>query len=102
MVDIARLYHPAYSNALRAGATLLARIDGRIERIVAKPLPLSAMPDGNDIALHYHQVGQERLRAMKRWFEQAEDDDPLSAWASQPAVKRLSFASLHLNDVKSE
>ena len=86
MVDITRLYHPAYSNALRAGATLLARIDGRIERIVAKPLPLSAMPDGNDIALHYHQVGQERLRAMKRWFEQAEDA------AAQLAVQGVTAA----------
>ena len=35
---------------------------------------------------------------IKRWFDKAEDADPLSIWTDEPAVHRLNFASLHFNN----
>lgn len=82
---------------LRAGTTLIARVNGEVKYIVAKPLPLIAPAAGDQDADYVNKFGQDRLDKMKKWFEQVEHDDPLSIWTDQPAVRRLDFASLHYN-----
>ena len=82
---------------LRAGATLIARVNGEVKYIVAKPLPLIAPAADDQDADYVNTFGQDRLDKMTAWFEQVEHDDPLSIWTDQPAVQRLDFASLHYN-----
>lgn len=88
--------------AIRAGTTVIGRSDGTVEYLVTKPLPLSAHSyvdrldeSLRDCALEYHRVGTQRLKEIRTWLDDVSDADPLSAWTSQPAVLRLSFANLH-------
>jgi hypothetical protein len=81
--------------ALRAGTVLVASVDGRIRHIVAKPLPYAAPVGLSQAAQDLHDVGVERLAALLAWNEQVADRDALSAWTVEPAVRRLTFASLH-------
>jgi hypothetical protein len=88
-----------------AGTTLLARIDGRVERVVTKPLPLSdeTILDGLPTALaavgrKYHETGRRRLSAIHEWMEDLESNDALSAWTTEPAISRLTFANLHSSE----
>ncbi|HYZ67045.1 MAG TPA: hypothetical protein VE666_04435 [Mycobacterium sp.] len=79
---------------LRAGTTLIARVNGEVQHIISKPLPLVA--PGKDVDSQYvHAYGADRLKAMTEWFDQVEDSDPLAIWTDQPAVHRLNFANLH-------
>ena len=64
---------------------------------MAKPLPLIAPAADDQDAGYVNTFGQDRLDKMTAWFGQVEDDDPLSIWIDQPAVRRLDFASLHYN-----
>ena len=82
---------------LRAGTTLIARVNGEVIYIVAKPLPLIAPAADDQDANYVNTFGHDRLDKMTAWFEQVEHDDPLSIWTDQPAVRRLDFASLHYN-----
>ena len=85
--------------ALRAGTTLIAGVDGKVKYVISKPLPLSVKPIGGDEDSTYvHEFGKARLADIKRWFDKAEDADPLSIWTDEPAVHRLNFASLHFNN----
>lgn len=81
---------------VRAGTTLIAGVDGRIKYIVAKPLPTTAQVRANPAGLDSDgDPGWGRLNALRRWMQQANDADPLSAWTMEPAVNRLSFALIH-------
>ncbi|WP_226759956.1 hypothetical protein [Arthrobacter sp. SO3] len=88
--------------AIRAGTTLIARVDGRVEFLVTKPLPLSDRTKLEDLsgdlkecALGFDKAGTERLGAIRDWMGDVEDMDALSAWTVEPATLRLSFARLH-------
>lgn len=88
--------------AIRAGSTVIARVDGQIEFLVTKPLPLSDLAklpalSGSirNCALEFDKVGRERLRRILDWMGDVEDGDALSAWTVEPATLRLSFARLH-------
>ncbi|SFT91788.1 hypothetical protein SAMN04487915_105120 [Arthrobacter sp. ov118] len=88
--------------AVRAGTTVIARVDGQVEFLVAKPLPLSDrtelehLPrDLKECALEFDKAGTERLGRMHDWMGDVEDQDALSAWTVEPATLRLSFARLH-------
>lgn len=87
---------------VRAGTTVIARVDGTVEHVVAKPLPLSdltvldGLPDANArAAREHHAAGEARWRALKEWYQVADDADALSIWTSEPAVRRMTFANLH-------
>lgn len=85
--------------AFRAGTTLVASAAGRVECVIAKPLPLTpatfaTLPAGH--VAHAFQVdGEKRLAALARWIDDVDDGDALSAWTTEPATKRLDFAALH-------
>ncbi|HBH57476.1 MAG TPA: hypothetical protein DEP82_04755 [Arthrobacter bacterium] len=88
--------------AIRAGTTVIARVDGRVEFLVTKPLPLSDRTKLEDLsgdlkecALEFDKAGTERLRSIRDWMGDVEDMDALSAWTVEPATLRLSFARLH-------
>ncbi|WP_427135260.1 hypothetical protein [Pseudarthrobacter sp. S9] len=88
--------------AIRAGTTVIARVDGRVEFLVTKPLPLSDLKkldvlpqELRECALKFHKAGTERLASIRDWMGDVEDLDPLSAWTVEPATHRLSFARLH-------
>ena len=72
---------------------------GRVECVIAKPLPLTpatfaTLPAGH--VAHAFQVdGEKRLAALARWIDDVDDGDALSAWTTEPATKRLDFAALH-------
>ena len=84
---------------IRAGTTLIARINGHVDYLIAKPLKLK-QPYPPE-AEQYHQAGTKRYEGMKKFFEELDLDDPLSVWRDDvPAVKRLDFASLH-DDMES-
>jgi len=78
---------------LRAGTTLIARLDGIIQHIISKPLPLKS-PRGEE-ARYVHAFGKTRFEAMVKWFDEVDEGDPLSMWIDEPAVHRVNFASLH-------
>ncbi|BDZ54129.1 hypothetical protein GCM10025870_12020 [Agromyces marinus] len=69
---------------------------------MAKPLPSrsSAALAGTAEPLRphareQHEAGETRLRGIRDWFGDVEDRDPLAIWVDEPAVARLTFASLH-------
>ncbi|WP_406053819.1 hypothetical protein [Kribbella sp. NBC_00889] len=85
---------------MRAGTVLIAGVDGRIEHMIAKPLPfkdaaaIAKLPldhPGRD----HHDAGVRRLAAMTGWGEQLDIVDALSEWTDQPSVERLTFAAIH-------
>jgi hypothetical protein len=87
---------------VRAGTTVVARVDGTVDRIIAKPLPLmhppildTALPPVRDVAQAYHDLGSERLDRLRSWSDEVAQSDPLAAWTSTPAISRLTFAQLH-------
>jgi hypothetical protein len=87
---------------IRAGTTLVTRIDGTVDRLVAKPLPLSnpgvltGLPDSlRAIGQSHHKAGTERLAALRSWVDDLQQQDPLAAWTLTPALSRLTFAQLH-------
>jgi hypothetical protein len=80
----------------RAGTTLIAGVDGRVEYVVAKPFPFldpdaAAVAGAGDL----HTAGADRLDAIRRWLGGLEDTDALSPWTRQPAVDRLDLAAVH-------
>lgn len=88
--------------AIRAGTTVIARVDGRVEFLVTKPLPLSdrtkiddLSADIREVALAFDKSGTDRLQSIHDWMGEVEDSDALSAWTVEPATLRLSFARLH-------
>jgi hypothetical protein len=88
---------------LRAGTTVIARVDGTVERLITKPLPLSDPAVLGDLAGEigvaaraYHEVGVRRLDSIREWTADCEERDALTAWTATPALNRLSFAQLHL------
>jgi hypothetical protein len=95
---------PNQRAAIRAGTTVVARVDGRVEFLVTKPLPLSDRTKLDDLpldlkecALEFDKAGSERLGAIRDWMGDVEDLDALAAWTIEPATHRLSFARLHAN-----
>ena len=83
----------------RAGTTLIVGVDGRVQFVVAKPLPftqetLEDLPEDH-VGRRHHEAGEERLGALRDWIEQVEGSDALSAWTNEPALNRLDFAALH-------
>jgi hypothetical protein len=86
---------PKERTPLRAGTTLIARVNGDVEHIVAKPLPLRDPAPGDEDAHYVNELGSDRLRKIQEWFGTVEGMDPLSIWSEEPAVNRLDFASLH-------
>jgi hypothetical protein len=88
--------------AIRAGTTVIASVDGKVDYIVPKPLPLThpsrlefRPADIADAGRRFHQAGEERLGGLRAWLQGLDDADALTGWTDQPAAKRLTFASLH-------
>ena len=88
--------------AIRAGTTVIARVDGQVEFLVTKPVPLSDRTklggletDLKECALEFDTAGTERLGRFHEWMGDVEDRDALSAWTVESATLRLSFARLH-------
>jgi len=84
---------------LRAGTTLIAGVDGAVQYLIAKPLPLTeevlATLPPDHVARVHHQAGVQRLDALHDWFDHLEEDDALSAWTTRPAALRMTFAAIH-------
>jgi hypothetical protein len=87
---------------IRAGTTLVIRVDGTVDRIIAKPLPLmnpgilAGLPErSREIGESYDATGRERLDAMRAWVNGVGQQDALTAWTAAPPVSRLTFAQLH-------
>src|SRR5215218_1448194 len=80
----------------RAGTTLLAGVDGRVQYVVAKPFPFldhdAARAAGVD---ELDAAGADRLDKVRRYLDGVEEGDAFSAWTLQPAVDRLDFAAIH-------
>jgi hypothetical protein len=92
---------PGTRTPVRAGTTVIARVDGQVEHVIAKPLPLSG--DAATVARltrtaavrRSHDIGVVRLAAIREFWGELDRNDALAAWLTEPAVSRLSFASLH-------
>lgn len=82
----------------RAGTTLIASVDGKVQYVIAKPLPLTdaltGLPAGH-VAHSHHKAGERRLDALRKWLGDVETADALSPWTLQPAAARISFGSIH-------
>ena len=86
----------------RAGTTVIARVDGHVNFVVSKPLPLTSpeeaattAPPLRELVEQNHRLGQDRLAAMTAWTEECSSRDPHSLWSDTPSVQRLTFAHLH-------
>ncbi len=87
---------------LLAGTTVIAAVDGRVQHLVPKPLPLApdllaTLPAGHP-ARALHEAGERRLAALRAWLDGLESDDALSPWTPQAAALRVDFAALHALD----
>lgn len=85
----------------RAGTSVIARIDGQVEYVIAKPLPLSdpALAKTRTDVAEYHRAGVARRDALDGWFGRLEREDPVSPWTMQPAMRRVDFAAIHAQDL---
>jgi hypothetical protein len=90
---------------MRAGTTVVARMDGHIDYLVRKPLPYSnpetvttCRPEWVGIAADMQVAGQARFDALNKWIDDTDRADPLAAWTTTQAVRRLTFASLHADN----
>ncbi|GAA1060025.1 hypothetical protein [Agromyces bracchium] len=87
---------------IHAACTVIANVDGRVAWLVPKPLPFTK-PEAlaklsEPLAVHgreQHAAGVARFAEIREWFGEVEDGDPLAIWLDEPAVGRLTFASLH-------
>lgn len=91
-----------------AGTAVIAKVNGEVEYLIAKPLPLSgdsatlatkAATAGatEQLAQSWDGLGRLRLEQLEEWFDEAESADAIAAWTTQPAVQRMTFAQLHAN-----
>lgn len=85
---------PDARTPLLAGTTLIARVNGEIEHIISKPLPLID-PAGDSASRYVDEYGRDRLEKMRTFLGEVSDADPLAVWTDEPAVSRLTFANLH-------
>jgi hypothetical protein len=94
--------------AMRAGTTVIARVDGQVVHVVVKPLPLTkpgalAEPETFDgkpdevraFAESCNAIGAKRAKALQAWSDQVTSADALAAWIGQPSLLRMTFAALH-------
>jgi hypothetical protein len=94
--------------AIRAGTTVIARVDGHVVHVVVKPLPLTrpgalAEPETFDgkpdavraFAESCNEIGAKRAKALQAWSDQVTSADALAAWIDQPSLLRMTFAGLH-------
>jgi hypothetical protein len=88
---------PEARTPLLAGTTLIARVDGEIQHIISKPLPLID-PASDEVSQYIHAYGKDRLDKIRSYFGEVSDADPLAIWTDEPAVSRLTFANLHTYD----
>jgi hypothetical protein len=97
--------------AIRAGTTVIARVDGQVMHLVVKPLPLTkpgaladperftGKPDAvRAFAESCNQIGAKRAQALRAWSDRVTSADALAAWTDQPPLLRLTFAALHAAD----
>lgn len=93
---------------LYSGTTVIAKVNGEVEYLIAKPLPMSgdfstlaakAAQGGatEQLAQYWHGLGGLRRDRLQEWFEDAESADAMAAWTNEPAVQRMTFAQLHAN-----
>ena len=93
---------------IRAGTTVIARVDGQVMHLVVKPLTLTkpgalaepGMFDGKPDAVRAfaescNEIGAKRAKALQTWSDQVTSADALAAWTDQPSLLRLTFAALH-------
>ena len=86
---------------VRAGSTLIARADGRIDCLVAKPLPLQngelaeAPAPLREAAAQFDTAGGKRLRRLLAARGDMEAADALTPWLVAPAASRLTLSNLH-------
>ena len=94
---------------LWAGTCVIASIEGDVRFVIAKPLPERRLPNsdfGNPRArvaggsagsgpVDPQRSGEDRLAAIHLWSMTADEDDPASLWLPEPALTRLTFASMH-------
>lgn len=93
--------------AIRAGTTVIARVDGQVDYVVSKPLPLKepfllgAITDSNirKFAEASNDLGRKRLTELAEWIDEVDAFDPLAIWTDAPAVNRLTFAQLHADEL---
>ncbi|WP_142392581.1 hypothetical protein [Mycobacterium sp. 3519A] len=81
---------------LRAGTTLIARVNGEVQHIISKPLPLKN-PGTDEDSRYVNMFGEDRLEKIRNYFGEVSEADPLTAWTDEPAAHRLTFANLHSN-----
>lgn len=94
--------------AIRAGTTVIARVDGHVVHVVVKPLPLTnpgslvepetfdGKPDAvRAFAESCNEIGTKRAKALQAWSDHVTSADALAAWIDQPSLLRMTFAGLH-------
>jgi hypothetical protein len=98
-----RAVRKALRPPLRAGTTIIARVDGAVKHVIAKPLALSAAGRAEAMALggaaraqslEYDELGVARLAAVRAYLDDVAGDNALAAWTG-PAAGGLTFAGLH-------
>jgi hypothetical protein len=96
-----------------SGTTIIAKVNGQVEYLIAKPLPMSgeftalgakaaAAGTTEQLAQYWHGEGRLRWERLQAWFEQAESADAMAPWTSQPAVQRMTFARLHADQAEGD
>jgi hypothetical protein len=84
---------------MRAGTTVIARVDGKVDYLVPKPLPLTdpdaLSADNAEAGRRFHKAGEQRLKSIRDWLGQLDDADALNPWTIEPSARRLTFANLH-------
>ena len=91
-----------------SGTTIIAKVNGQVDYLIAKPLPMSGdfttlaekaatAETTEQLAQYWEGEGRVRLERLQAWIEQAESADAMAAWTNQPAVQRMTFAQFHAN-----
>lgn len=85
----------------RGGTTIVATTDGRVQHVIAKPLPSKA------IAASAARGAELRLERQREYLAKSDLTDPLLAYGNESYLKqrakfRMSFAFLHQGGLQDE
>jgi hypothetical protein len=85
----------------RGGTTIVATTDGRVQHVIAKPLP------SDRIEASAKRGAQLRLERQREYLAKSDLTDPLLAYGNESYLKqrakfRMSFAFLHQGGVQDE
>lgn len=85
----------------RAGTTIIAAVDGRVEHVISKPLPMSPEsatdPKLASMSAEQKHAAEQRLDDIRTWYSRVQDSDDMTPWTIGATPGLVNFSEMHLD-----